>query len=46
MPLTHSMATRLGKVLTEVRKAVSFGGCDLMARHMLPSNTGRRLMAW
>jgi hypothetical protein len=44
MPFTHSMATRWSKVLTEVRKSDEFGGCDLMANHGLPSNTGRRLM--
>jgi hypothetical protein len=29
MPSTQSRATRLSKVLTEVRKSDEFGGCDL-----------------
>ena len=32
MPLTHSMATRLGKTLTDVRKSGECGGCAQMAR--------------
>merc|ERR1711920_753609 len=38
MPLTHSMATRLGKKLTDVRKRDCFGGCDQMARLRSPSS--------
>jgi S-adenosylmethionine synthetase len=31
VPITHSMATRLGKVLIEVRKTGELIVCDLMA---------------
>jgi hypothetical protein len=40
MPLTRSMATRLGKVLFEVRKSGRLDG-----KIQVTLNTGRRLMA-
>ena len=45
MPLTHSVATKLGKILQMCARADSCGGCGLTARRRLPSSICRRLTA-
>merc|ERR1712066_275291 len=45
MPLTHSVATKLGKTLTDVPRRASCGGCGQMARRRSPSSTCRRQTA-
>merc|ERR1712137_397424 len=42
MPLTHSVATKLGKTLTDVRKDGSLSGCVPTARRRSRSSTCRR----
>jgi len=44
MPLTHSMATRLEKSSPMCARAVTCGGCALMARPRSPSSTCRKQM--